>query len=437
MDLNKFKIKHYTHFDKKIPVERVIDNIASPDWVTRHGFYPFIHFKLTFYKYNKIEREKKEKSRDLYYASHIDSYIFKYYGDMLNHRYNEVANKLEINEVATAYRNNHNGKCNIHFAKEVIDFIKEQKKAFIYVADFDSFFDNLDHRYLKEKLKYVLDEDKLPDDYYALFKNVTQFNWVDKEIIEEVLKKKYKSNEKIKERTKLRYFDEKEFRKFKKSNKKIVHTNKKGFGIPQGAGVSSVFSNIYLIDFDKQINEYVRLYNGIYRRYCDDLIIIIPFEDEVKEYHYNDHIKFIEKVYGGICRLKIQPEKTEKRIYDNNQIYDESLRPSKLDYLGFVFDGINVKIREKSLFKYYSRAYKNVRLSNWKSNEYGRIKYRKNLYKLYSHLGKNKNGYGNFLSYVTKSQEIFDTSGSTNNLMENQVKNHWKYINRKLDFPKK
>lgn len=45
----------------------------------------------------------------------------------MNDKYNDIVKKLAINEVATAYRNNSSGKSNIHFAKEVIDFIKSQK----------------------------------------------------------------------------------------------------------------------------------------------------------------------------------------------------------------------------------------------------------------------------------------------------------------------
>lgn len=54
-------------------------------------------------------------------------------------------------------------------------------------------------------------------------------------------------------------------------------------------------SNIYLIDFDKKINDYVKANNGLYRRYCDDLIIVIPFDEDIQNYDYNKHMKFIEK----------------------------------------------------------------------------------------------------------------------------------------------
>lgn len=432
VDIHRFEVKRYIHFDNKISINKVINDITNPCWVSQHGFYPFIHFEIKFFKYNKLEGQKKPKLRDIYYASHIDSYIYKYYGDILNNKYNDLANSLQINEVATAYRNNLSRKSNIHFAKEVIDFIKKQESAFIYVSDFSNFFDELDHKYLKKQLQATLGISKLPDDYYAVFKNITRFSWVDKSIIESVLKKKYKYKDKIKKLTRFRYFDEKEFRQFRESDKSNIKSNKNDYGIPQGAGLSSVCSNIYLTNFDKKINDYVKTLNGIYRRYCDDLIIVIPFDGEIQGYDYNVHIEFIENTKNQIPRLIIQQEKTGRYIYSNSEILNECLKTSHLDYLGFTFDGHNVKIREKSLFKFYSRAYKKVRLCNWKTAKYGWKKHRKSLYIKYSHLGKLTKGYGNFLSYAARAQKIFDENSTTNNLMQFQVKNHWKYIKKRL-----
>lgn len=430
IDIRKFETKKYIHFDNKRSINKVKNDISNPCWIAKHGFFPFVHFEIKFSKYNKQERMRKEKIRDIYYASHIDSFIYKHYGNMLNDRYTRLVEKLDIDDVATAYRNNKSGRSNIHFAKEVIDFIKRQKGAFIYVADFTKFFDELDHRYLKKQLQVVLETDKLPDDYYAVFKNITKFSWVEKSKIEDVLKKKYKN----KERRKLlkRFFDEKEFRKFRKSDKGNIQFNKNDYGIPQGAGLSSVCSNIYLLDFDKQINDYVKAHNGLYRRYCDDLIIVIPFEEEIEKYEYNVHLEFVENIKNQIPRLVIQKEKTKKFIYSNDQILNESLDKGFLDYLGFSFDGRNVKIRAKSLFKYYSRAYRKIRICNWKAEEHKRKKHRKSLYKKYTHLGVKENGYGNFLTYALRAQKIFDTDSTTNNLMRDQVKNHWRKITRRL-----
>jgi len=430
IDLSKYRIKKYKHFDNRVSINNIINDIQNPGWIVERGFFPFIHFQIKFYKYSRVEKRKKLKTRDIYYASHIDSYIYKYYGDLLNDKYNDRAKENGINEVATAYRNTLNGKSNIHFAKEVIDFVKKTERSFIYVADFTNFFDTLDHKYLKKQLNVVLKTKRLPDDYFAIFKNITRFSWAEKEKIDGVLKKKYKDKDKI---IKLkRLFDEEGFRRFKKSEKNNIQVNKKDYGIPQGAGLSSVCSNIYLLDFDKKINDYVNNYNGLYRRYCDDLIIIIPFKGEIKNYDYQKHINYIESVKAEIPRLVIQEEKTKKFLYSENRILDEKLNQSILDYLGFAFDGNSVKLREKSLFKYYSRAYKKIRLSNRKTEESGRKKHRRSLYVNYTHLGTRKKGHGNFLNYASRAKEIFDKDPTTINLIESQVRNHWRKINKRL-----
>lgn len=388
-----------------------------------------MHFEIKFQKYSRKEKRPKEKVRKIFYASHIDSFIYKYYGDELNNYYNSIAHEMSINEVSTAYRNNLSGKSNIDFAKEVIDFIKVQKNAYIFVADFTNFFDTLDHKYLKEKIRYVLKKDTLPDDYYNVFKNITKFSYFIKDTIEAELKTKYTESE-IKDSYK--YFTEEEFRAFKHKN---IYKNSKSYGIPQGAGISSVCSNIYLLDFDEKIQKYTNEQNGLYRRYCDDLIIVIPIEGDIKDYNYKIHQKFVEDVRRQIPNLEIQPEKTGNYFYSNDKITDLEFESTELDYLGFSFNGEEVRIREKSLFKYYTRTYRKIRIANRKSKEFSRKSYRRELYKNYSHLGKNKKGHGNFLSYVERAQKIFDEDSKTVNLMEKQVKNHWKNIQSRLEKP--
>lgn len=436
IDFSKYRTKSYKHFDNKVSIKNAIDKITNPCWVTKHGFYPFIHFSLKVHKFSNDMKGKERpepKERKIYYASHMDSFIYKYYGDLLNDKYNKIADERGIDEVATAYRRKKDGKCNIHFAKEVIDFIKSNKQAFVYVADFKSFFDELDHRYLKKQLQVVLEKDTLSEDYYAVFKSITKYSWVEKIKIDELLKMKYKNKKKRKKITRL--LGEKDFRRFRTSDNNNIQFNKKDFGIPQGAGLSSVCSNIYLLDFDVALNNYVKACGGLYRRYCDDLIIIIPFKENPVSYDYSQHLNAIERIKSQTPRLIIQEAKTKKYIYSQDKILDENLNPSILDYLGFAFDGHNVKLREKSLFKFYCRAYKRVRLCNWKSEKCGQKKFRKSLYIKYTHLGNVTSGYGNFLTYAKRAQEVFDEYLTTNNLMEIQVKNHWIKIQKRLITP--
>lgn len=437
---NPLKNKKYVHFDLKKRPNQCIKNISNRDWVAHHGFYPFIHYTIKSKKSisSKKIRKNKIKKREIYYSSHIDRYIFQYYGNELNDAYNEIAKQYCINKSVIAYRNIFDGKSNIHFAKEVIDFISKQKKAFVYVSDFSKFFDRLNHKYLKEKLCEVLKVDRLPKEHYAIYKNITNFTYIERNDI-----LSYK-NIKIKEFNKLDKIFEttEEFQKFKKkgylNEHKKSENGKLGIGIPQGSAISAVYSNIYMIDFDKQINDYVTSNKGIYRRYCDDIIIVIPIknsnEDCIK------HVKKIEEVENKIPNLKINKEKTYKFIYKEKQFIEiDGKNKKSFNYLGFYFDGKVIKIRDRSLFRYYSRMYRKIYTVCKYSAEYNKKAGRRKLYKMYSHLGatisKNKKNtciYGNFLTYAYKAYNIFGKNNNYQNLIRLQVARHWKKMNKKL-----
>lgn len=408
--------------------------IKRPEWIKSHGFYPFIHYKIVFNKYVYNEgtnkREEKVKVRDIFYSSHIDRYIYQYYGQILNREYDKISIEKGINKVATAYRDNLKGKCNIHFAKEALEFIGKCKKAFIFVGDFTGFFDNLYHEYLKEKLKQVLNVSKLPIDQYLIYKNITKYTYLELCDIEKV---KGKTRQKM--ISELKYFNTKEFRNFKKE---YLIKNEKNYGIPQGSSISSVYSNIYMIDFDKQINDYVTSKKGLYRRYCDDLIIVIPIENnEDDNEQYAKYVNKINEITQYIPILDLNLDKTEQFIYNS---YEEkkliNLKGGKniLNYLGFSYDGQVVKIREKSLFKYYCRAYKKVETVKRHKGKVSENAIKKKLYQLYTHLGDHRysKGYGNFITYARRSEEIFNQSNVLKNEIHNQIKRHWNKINKRM-----
>jgi len=143
-----YKKKSYTHFDGKKNIKQC-KWIEHPDNVTSHGFMPFIHFADKNIKYSS-QKGRKPKSRDLFYCSHIDAYIYQLYAHKLTKLYNDRAKDRRINKCVIAYRNTLRGKCNIHFAYEVIQFIRKSQACHIIVGDFTKFFDNLKHDYLKK-----------------------------------------------------------------------------------------------------------------------------------------------------------------------------------------------------------------------------------------------------------------------------------------------
>jgi hypothetical protein len=292
INYKKYNVKPFPHFDQRIPItNNVKKNLQNPYYIARHSFYPFIHYKIVTRKFHKEKGLSDPKIREIYYASHMDGYIFKYYGDLLNYYYNKVCIEKGIDEVSIAYRNNKGGKSNIHFAAEVIEFITNQDSAFIFVSDFSKYFDSLDHEILKEKLKATLRKTRLDNDWWNVFKHITRFSWVEKADIEKDLDiKKGKSAQK--EENQNRYYSPSEFRGFRKRVK--IKKSNSGIGIPQGTAISAVLANIYAIDFDQALNIYAISNGGIYRRYSDDIILVIPIKDAEMN-KFIKHIAFIKK----------------------------------------------------------------------------------------------------------------------------------------------
>lgn len=434
-----YKYKRYPHFDNKVHWRTVKGNVETPEYIIHHAFFPFIHYEQKMTKFPKKFIEKKPegskrddpKTRQIMYSSHIDRYIYEYYSFLINKKYNIFANNFGINNCAVAYRTNHHGKNNIHYAKDAFDFIRKKQHALIVIGDFTKYFDCIDHRYLKNQLCKVLAVDSLPEDYYAVFRSITKHSWFE---LDEI--RKYKGLER-KEFNKLeRIFTPEEFRAFKKGR---IHTNTNGYGIPQGSAISATFSNIYLIDFDKQINDYVTSRGGFYRRYCDDFIIVIPWMEDQSN---KESLHFIFQAIKCIPRLDLQPDKTQVYEYDTKKIINynkEYLNSDKnqksiISYLGFTFDGSTVTIRSKTIAKYYERMYKkidNINKNNRTSPNGKKIPLR-NLYRLYSYKGKavekNNKKRGNFLSYVDRAKIVF---GSTE-AIERGTKHAWGKMQKRL-----
>ncbi|MBM4763857.1 reverse transcriptase domain-containing protein [Bacillus sp. B15-48] len=446
IDMKKYRSKGFLHFDKRIKIERVHQKIQDENWVAKHAFLPFIHYKIKLNKYTlkkgtpskelrlckdqKFFKYKKPKERLIYYASHLDSYIYKYYGERLNEAYNSYAKENGIDEVAIAYRNNKSGKSNIDFAKEVFKYTLDQDNAVIIALDFTKFFDTLNHRVLKENIKYVLGVDELPSDIYKVYKSITKFSYVDKKVIDKFLEKKYekKQYQKIKKQGTLkRIMSPAEFREFKKGN---IQIHKENFGIPQGSSMSAVCSNIHLIHFDAHLKKWADSKSALYRRYCDDLILVIPYSENQKP-DVKDLKSEVYQIINKFNDLKIQEEKTEIRIYESRRINNQDNELDKIDYLGFILDGESIKIREKSVFKFYSRAYRKAKISRGRTSERGIKTYRSKLYKLYTHLGYDYKGYGNFISYALEAHEKMKEL-PVQVLIKNQVKRHWNKIQGRL-----
>lgn len=165
-----FETKTYIHFDNKLDFNKEVETyVKDYKEEPRHNFLPLIYDEITFDKFLDITDGKiedhltrtnlngkskiipvKTKVRPIMFASHRDNYIYKYYGLELNELYNDYLQKNNFDDSSVAYRTNKDGKCNIDFAAEVINFIKNTDNCYVYIGDFTGFFDNLNHKYLKK-----------------------------------------------------------------------------------------------------------------------------------------------------------------------------------------------------------------------------------------------------------------------------------------------
>lgn len=417
------KPKYYKHIDKIIKpsdLKRVERKIKNKNYIIHHGFYPFLSYTIKFKKFVKIKDKNKQttyqrktKNRPIKYAAHIDRCIYQWYSYIINDAYNNYCKQNNLNKCVVAYRTCLKGKTNIEFAKEAFDFIKKSHSCYILVSDFTDFFDNIDHKKLKNKLCKILKTNKLKEDFYKVFRSMTNYTYIEKDVILKYLETKGITGEVIKKNNSL--FDQVSWNNAKKDLKKDIKINKKFYGIPQGSPLSGVFANIYMIDFDKSINDYVKSKNGLYLRYSDDLIIIIPSN---KPNLIKDIWHEVSKIKEKYETLNMNLNKTSGYIYENKQI--KSLHQdikgmkdggSTINYLGFSFDGVNVRFRDKTLTKFFYKLYRKI--DNMKKREQKRLIIGKKKHtKIDKHqilkiLNNNSKEARKFINYADRAKKVF------------------------------
>src|SRR5690606_30095301 len=433
----KAKEKRYKHFDHRFDFskhnEKIHGLVKDPKLkrISTHAFLPFVKIlvKTPRYKYSEtaFEYTLETKIRPISYASHFDSYIYSFFSFALNERYQSYIHHKGFESSVLAYRSDLEGECNIQFAKKAFDsidsMIKKEEECTAIALDIKGYFDNIDHSILKEKWSKVMCLKHLPIDQYNLFKSLTKYAYVN----QVSLLKHFNVNlSKVKQyRTLLdlvpdtiggKSFQEK-FEVLRK--KRLVTSNRPKVdkvtrelnfkGIPQGSPMSSVLSNIYLIDFDEWVYKLGVEMGFKYFRYCDDLLIVCKTKDTDK---------IISDLKNELSRrydLPIQDKKTEIILFKSNknnviQSFDqkkmalhaltqpEERHYKNLQYLGFEYNGRNVYIRPGSLSRYFrkmkGRIKKTMMMAYGKKTKDNHLRKRQ-LYERYSHFGER-----NFITYA-------------------------------------
>jgi RNA-directed DNA polymerase len=434
-----YKPKPYIHFSSRLTprdFKWLVKSFQDPKFIIDHPFLPFIHRVINQRRFRAkkdgsgLRESKGNKERHIYYAPHIDAHIYAYYNKIISDKYEEVLSiNPNISSMTLAYRKipiegSDKNKGNIEFAFEVFQLVKSQKSdCEVICFDIKSFFDNLDHTILKKAWCKFLSVRTLEDDHYSVFKSITNYRYVEEKEILKLFKRKSRRALYGLKADKL--FSTNEFRN-KIIEKDLVksNTNKnaknKLKGIPQGTPISALLSNIYMFEFDKFIlDNIVKPFNCIYRRYSDDLIFICPPG-------FKTIIEKIVSAQIGKLELSLQSEKTSVTEFKYNNSEMKCI-DKPLTYLGFDFYGDRTLIKQGSLSKYYRTVRTSIKvrakIAALRPGNRNKKIYRKRIFKL-SHLAVR-----NFIAYGNRASNMMDDDI---NSIKKQLKNHRSIIQREI-----
>lgn len=449
------KRSDYVHFDYRESLNNKVWNyITDPAKISTHAFYPFLHFTLEEPRL-KIKDEKIDrtpKTRDILFAAHRDSWIYRYYGALLNHSYNSYMLRYNFCQASIAYRSYINcmkGRSNVDFAEDAFYFLINHGPCYVIIGDFTHFFDYIDHDYLKKCICRVLGQEFLPKDYYQVFKSVSSYSYVESSAIQKYtgLTPKELSQKKT-------ILNPTDFRKLSRSRRTdadefYIKKNHKSYGIPQGSPMSGVLANIYMIEYDQEIKNLVAPYGGYYRRYSDDFIILLPAGRNFAEEQFNLVKTKLGELFqrkgrdGKTFLVKLSPEKTQVYFYTTQHtvvnLKQQDNTHSKINFLGFSFDGKYITIRDKTVNRYYTRLYRKMRtIARHKGIIHGRRTKCSELYRGYSikgafPRGKHSRKKGNFITYAVKAKRKFNWRLRLQNRTGIVPERHLRKIRRRID----
>lgn len=398
------KERRYKHFDLPLrdnDLEREFDFSQEKEV---HRFWPLLGFTDLARRYVRVkdndgnwkrdgngdfERTVVEKPRPIRFAGHEDAAYLQAYATHLNNFY-----ELALAEDGTAgnilaYRKG--GGTNIHHAKSLFDEIIDRGDCIVVAMDISGFFDNLDHLLLRDEVAGLFGVSRLDGHHGTVWKNVTRYSWVETVDLDARLGRNRKGGGRV--CTPRDYVTHIQGRK-----NGLVRTHDQQFGIPQGTPVSGLYANIYLRTFDKMMVSWCTERGGSYRRYSDDIAVVLPLGSKA-----DDVVASVEAMLKKF-KLKVSVKKTETAQFKAGVL--TSSKP--IQYLGFTFDGTNTLIRASSLDAYLGKMRRGIhaKLVAAKAKDVPSFEvYQRELRSRYTHAGKRRN----FIRYAHKAADVMDS----------------------------
>ncbi|KAB1064080.1 reverse transcriptase domain-containing protein [Salibacter halophilus] len=445
-EFSSLKKRKYKHFDYPITFsKKVFSNYSlfrdlftdkfkqafKSKQIFDRGYYPFIHY----IKYSPKFRNKKDgsrvksfKKRHIYYSSHLDSIRLSWFALILGFCYEQKLSRSKFSNSVKAYRKFDDKLNNVDFAIEAFQEIATRENCVAVCLDISKFFDNIPHKKLKKKWLEVINYefsqyDELPQNQYTAFKVMTNFHFVEKDVINDVFyyKNKFGSDN-------LKYCSHSDFRDFVIGTGMIQknHLLEKQKGIPQGAPISAILSNIVMIDFDKSLFEKAEEVGGKYYRYSDDILLIINENDKEKVKSFVS-----ERIEELGFKLNDKKERVVhfKKLNSKVKSFSSENKESRLQYLGLEFDGEDVFIRSSTLSRYHGKMKKGIKraysIFKGKNGKGDKI-FKSKLHKLYTNSTSN-----NFIKYahnIVNNETILNT-----NKAKNQISARYKKLNERIN----
>lgn len=173
-----------------------------------------------------------------------------------------------------------------------------------------------------------------------------------------------------------------------------------------------------MLDFDEKMTRAVQAMGGSYRRYSDDIALVIPTSEGPAI-----AIEVIRQNLKALG-LELSEGKTKVSIFSRRHGLLTATEP--FQYLGFNFDGERTLVRQSSLNRYYSKMNRGIRAKLHAAKNRGIASdqmFLRQLYKKYTHFGQ----YRNFPRYVYRASGVHNAPE-----MKAQIKKHMTVFKKML-----